>query len=139
MARWVKGESGNRSGRPKSGTAIAELARTQAEKHQLIEKLGRIGARAGEYAEVDVDQQVRAIQLLLSYGYGPPRAEINTSEGLVIQVIYAETNQIAIASAAPGTIPSDSGIQAIQRRLLRAPLGQNGAGDGPVDPSGPAG
>ena len=29
MARWVKGQSGNSKGRPKSETAIAELARAK--------------------------------------------------------------------------------------------------------------
>src|SRR5712692_10514385 len=96
MMRWTKGESGNPRGRPKAGTAIAALARGQVERHKLIEKLGSIGARQGEYAKVDVDQQVRAIQLLLAYGYGPPRAELSTSEGVVIQVVYAERNQITI-------------------------------------------
>src|SRR6266852_682986 len=138
MARWVKGQSGNRRGRPPSGTAIAELARGQVEKHKLIEKLGSIGARQSEYAKVDVDQQMRAIQLLLAYGYGPPRAEINTGEGVVIQVVYAETNHIAIAGAASGATSSDSGSPTVQHSLLRAPLGQDGAGDGPPDSSGPA-
>jgi hypothetical protein len=45
------------------------------EKHKLVEKLGSIGSRRDEFGQVDVDQQLRAIQLLLSYGYGPPRAE----------------------------------------------------------------
>src|SRR5512142_3424950 len=102
MARWTKGQSGNRKGRPKSGIAIAELARGQVARHKLVEKLGRIGARLGEYAKVDVDQQMRAIQLLLAYGYGPPRAEVNVGEGVAIQVVYAETNHIAVTSAAPG-------------------------------------
>ena len=75
MARWVKGQSGNRKGRPRNGTAIAQLARAQVDKHKLVEKVGSIGARQGEYAKVDVDQQVRAIQLLLAYGYGPPRPD----------------------------------------------------------------
>jgi hypothetical protein len=104
MARWTKGQSGNRKGRPKSGIAIAELARGQVARHKLIEKLGRIGARLGEYIKVDVDQQMRAIQLLLAYGYGPPRAEVNVSEGVVIQVVYAETNHVAVTSAAPGAV-----------------------------------
>ena len=78
MARWTKGTSGNPRGRPRKGTSIADLAHCQIEKHQLIQKLGRIAARRGEYQEVPVDQQMRAIQLLLAYGYGPPRGE---SEG----------------------------------------------------------
>ena len=81
MARWSKGHSGNPKGRPREGTAIAALARSQVERHKLIEKLGEIGARTGEYARVDVDQQIRAIQLLLSYGYGPPRGELGSVEG----------------------------------------------------------
>src|SRR5262245_12079087 len=94
MGRWNRGQSGNPRGRPKNGIAVAEL-RTQVEKHRLIDKLGNTGARAGEYANVDMDKEVRAIQLLLSYGYGPPRGhEIGGSEGILIQVVYAETNQI---------------------------------------------
>ena len=139
MARWVKGKSGNPSGRPKSGTAIADLARTQIEKHKLVEKLGSIGAGQGDYRDVEIDQQLRAIQLLLAYGYGPPRPETEGCEGLKIQVIYAETNHIAIAGAAPGAGPSDSRSQAVQCRLLRAPLGQDGVGDGSPDSSGSAG
>ena len=139
MARWAKGQSGNPKGRPKAATAIADLARSQVERHKLVEKLGSIGAGEGDYREVDVDQQLRAIQLLLAYGYGPPRAEIEGREGLVIQVSYVERNQIAVTSAAPGAIPSDSGSQAVQCRLLRAPLGQDGVGDGSPDSSGSAG
>ena len=139
MARWTKGQSGNPRGRPKTATAIAELARGQVEKHKLLEKLGSMGAAEGDYSEVDVDQQLRAIQLLLAYGYGPPRAEIEGREGLVIQVNYVERNQIAITGAAPGAIPSDSGGQALQCRLLRPPLGQDGVGDGSTDSSGSAG
>src|SRR5439155_21936127 len=63
MARWTKGQSGNPRGRPKTGTAIAELARRQLEKHKLVERLGSIAA--GQEADVDVGQQLRAIQLLM--------------------------------------------------------------------------
>ena len=139
MARWTKGQSGNPRGRPKSGNAIADLARSQVEKHRLIDKLGAVGARTNEYADVAVDQQLRAIQLLLSYGYGPPRAEIEGSEGLKIQVIYAETNHIAITGAASGAASGDSASPTLQRGLLRPPLGQDRVGDGPVDPSGTPG
>ena len=44
MPKWIKGQSGNLKGRPKNPTAIAELARSQVEKHKLIEKLGSIAA-----------------------------------------------------------------------------------------------
>jgi hypothetical protein len=37
MARWAKGQSGNPSGRPRAGTAIADLARRQVDQHKLIE------------------------------------------------------------------------------------------------------
>src|SRR5262245_6825184 len=139
MGRWNRGQSGNPRGRPKNGIAVAEL-RTQVEKHRLIEKLGNIGARRGEYANVDMDKQVRAIQLLLSYGYGPPRGlEIGGTEGIVIQVVYAETNQITVTEASPAASASDSRSETVQRCMLRTPLGEDGLGNGPSDPSGSAG
>ena len=64
VPRWSKGQSGNPKGRPKRGTAIAELARDQVEKHndqvekhKLIAKLGRIAVRQEEDAQVDLDPQ----------------------------------------------------------------------------------
>ena len=137
MARWTKGQSGNPRGRPRTGTAIAELARGQVDKHKLIAKLGSIAA--GEQADVDVGQQLRAIQLLMSYAYGPPRTEIERNEGLKIQVIYAQRNHIEINGAAPGTTARHRGIEAVQPSLLRSPLGQDGARDGSPDSSCPAG
>ena len=128
MARWTKGHSGNPRGRPRAGTAIADLARRQVDKHKLVETLGNIAA--GQRASVDVGQQLRAIQLLLAYGYGPPRAENEAPGGMKIEVIYAETNRIAIAGAPQGAAPRDPASQAVQCRLLRAPLGQDGVGDG---------
>lgn len=139
MARWVRGQSGNSKGRPKSETAIAELARSHVEKHKLVEKLGSVGARRYEYDQVDVDQQLRAIQLLLSYRYGPPRAEMEGNERLVIQVVYAERNQITIDGAAPDAATGDSAGQAVQCGLLRPPMGQDSTGNGSPDSSGSAG
>src|ERR1043166_5338501 len=123
MARWTKGQSGNPRGRPKTGTAIAELARGQVEKHKLFAKLGSIAA--GEQADVDVGQQLRAIQLLLAYGYGPPRAEIEKGNRLTVQVIYGPTNRIGITRADTRASEDHRGGQTVQRALLRAPLRQD--------------
>jgi hypothetical protein len=83
--KWMKGQSGNPKGRPREAAAIAGLARNQVQKHKLVEKLGRIGAGKGEYSKVDAALQIRAIQLLLSYGYGPARSEHESGETLAIQ------------------------------------------------------
>lgn len=129
MARWSKGVSGNPGGRPKRGEAIAELARDQIHKHDLIAKLGEIAA--GKNA--DVPDQIRAIQLLLAYGYGPPKTEVNTHEGIVIQVVYAQTNHIVHPGAARGAVEGHPGSEAVQRRLLRSAMGQDAIGDQPPD------
>jgi len=107
MGRWVKGKSGNPRGRPRKGTAIADLARSQVEKHKLVEKLGSVAAGDGDFKAVALDQRLRAIQLLLAYGYGPPRNEIETQAGLVIQVNYVQRSQSPIASATSGAMASD--------------------------------
>ena len=113
MGRWVKGKSGNPRGRPKKGTAIADLARSQVEKHRLVEKLGSMAAGDSDFKSVALDQRLRAIQLLLAYGYGPPRNEIEAPEGVVIQVNYVQRNQSTITSAAPGADACDSGGQTV--------------------------
>ena len=139
MARWIKGQSGNPKGRPREGTAIAGLARSQVQRHKLVEALGRIGARQGEYAKADVDQQIRAIQLLLAYGYGPPRGELEGGDAVVIQVTYVQRNQIAINGAAPSTMAGGAAGETVQRGLLRAPLGEDGTGNGSADSPGSTG
>ena len=134
MARWTKGQSRNPRGRPRTGTAIAELARGQVDKHKLIAKLGSIAA--GEQADVDVGQQLRAIQLLLSYGYGPPRPEVEANQGLRIQVVYVARNgrsSTGINGAAPCTAANHRVIEASEHTLLRAPLREDGPGDGSPD------
>jgi hypothetical protein len=62
---WRPGESGNPHGRPRVGLAIAELARAEIEKRDLIRHLGSIAA--GKSA-----QAVRACEILLAYAYGKP-------------------------------------------------------------------
>jgi hypothetical protein len=139
MGRWLTGQSGNPKGRPRNEIAIAALARSQVKKHKLVERLGRIGARAGEYSKVDFDQQIRAIRLLLAYGYGPPRGEIEGNEGVVIQVNYVERNSIAINCATSRAVEDHSASETVQRGLLRPPVGQDDARNGPVDSPGVAG
>src|SRR4051812_29640194 len=136
MPQWIEGQSGNPRGRPKAGSSIAELARAQVEKHKLIETLANIGAHQKEYANVDVGEQLRAIQLLLSYGYGPPRAEIEANERLLIEVVYVERNSVAITSPLSGPATGDSAGIPVQRGLLRSTLGQDGTGNEPPDSSG---
>jgi hypothetical protein len=67
---WPKGQSGNPKGRPPTGLAIAELARAEVDKHGLVVKLGAMAASGRG------DKQLRAMQLLLAYAFGPPSAEI---------------------------------------------------------------
>jgi hypothetical protein len=137
--KWRKGQSGNPKGRPRSDLAIADLARKEVEKRGIVATLGKIGAREGDYAKVDPTVQLNAIKTLLAYGYGPPRAEIDVGDGVVIQVVYAERNQITIAGTTRGAVADDSASQTVQCGLLRSPLGQDGIGDGSPDPSGTTG
>ena len=108
MGRWTKGRSGNPKGRPRKGTAIADLARSQIQKHKLIEELGRIAIGDGTCSGLGFDQRLRAIQLLLAYGYGPPRPEVDTNEKLVIEVNYVDKNPVAVTKSAPRTITNTS-------------------------------
>jgi hypothetical protein len=128
--KWMKGQSGNPKGRPREAAAIAGLARNQVQKHKLVEKLGRIGAGKAEYSKVDADLQIRAIQLLLSYGYGPARSEHESGETLAIQVNYVERNRAAINGVAPRANAGAAASETVQCGLLRAPLGEDGSGNG---------
>ena len=129
MAKWIEGQSGNPKGRPREAAAIASLARNQALKHKLVEKLGRMGTGKGEYSKIDADLQIRAIQLLLSYGYGPARSEHEGRETVAIQVNYVERNRTAVNGVAPRTIPGAPAGETLQCGLLRAPVGEDGSGN----------
>jgi hypothetical protein len=138
--RWLKGVSGNDLGRPR--TALAELCRAQISKLGLVGVLGEIGSRRGVYKDkkngLTISDQIAAIRLLLLYGFGQPKGEIDAGD-VKIQVVYDNRNQIAIANAAPGAAEDHRGGEALQRSLLRPPLGQDDAGYGSPDPSGAAG
>jgi len=67
------------------------------------------------------------------------RAEGEGVEGIQITVNYVQqSNRLELADATPGASGNNPQIQAVQRRLLRAPLRENNAGDGSADPSGTA-
>ena len=129
---WQKGRSGNPRGRPRSGEELGSLLRQMVDRPRFAEKLCEL-CYAGD---------IQAMRLLLSYTDGLPiaRAESDSTEGIQITVTYVQpNNRPEIAGVTPGTIASNPGSPAVQRRLLRAPLGEDGAGDGSVDSPGPVG
>jgi hypothetical protein len=95
--------------------SIAELCRSQVEKRNLIEKLGQIAARVGEYGKVETDQQLRAIEMLVRYGYGlPGKGEIDAGDGIQITVTYVQ-NQLNIAGAPSGAAEGAERSAEVQR------------------------
>jgi hypothetical protein len=103
--RILPGYSGNNLGRPR--TALSELCRAQISKHALVAVLGSIAARTGEYAKkttvpLTVSDQINAIRLLLLYGYGAPKSEIDAGNDVKIQVTY-DNRQVNIANVASKT------------------------------------
>ena len=126
--RWIKGESGNPRGRPRTGLSIAEMCRGQVEKRNLIEKLGQIAARVGDYAKVETYQQLRAIDMLVRYGYGlPGKGEIDAGDGIQITVTYVQ-NQLNIAGAPSGAAERAERIAEVQRPAGGAQVRQIDAG-----------
>jgi len=137
--QWLPGCGGNSLGRPK--TALAELCRQQITKHGLVAVLGSIAARTGDYATktkipITVSDQINAIRLLLLYGYGVPKNEIDAGDSVRIEVSYADNRSVTIANAAPGAGEDHQGVQEVQHRLLRPSLRQDPPGDGPSDSPG---
>jgi hypothetical protein len=139
--RWIKGKSGNDLGRPRS--ALAELCRQQITKHALVAVLGSIAARSGDYGakkkiDVSVGDQVQAIKLLLLYGFGAPKSEIDSGD-VKIEVTYADNRSLPIANAAPGAGDDHQRVEALQRAVVWPPIREDHAGNGPADSPGAAG
>jgi len=135
--QWIKGVSGNDMGRPRS--VLAELCREQVTKHGLVAVLGNVAARTGDYnakskIPITVTDQINAIRLLLLYGYGAPKNEIDTGD-VKIEVTYADNRSVTFANAASGTGENHTGVQALQRTLLRPEIWQDDAGNGSTNSS----
>ena len=70
MARFRAGQSGNYKGRP--GEAFSERCCAIAEKRRLPELLGEVARGVSPFGKVDMNVRIKAAQILLHYGYGPP-------------------------------------------------------------------
>jgi hypothetical protein len=137
MGHWLKGTSGNDMGRPR--TALAELCRAEVTKHSLVKVLGSIAARTGDYDKkskipITVSDQINAIRLLLLYGFGVPKAEIDTGD-VRIEVTYADNRQVNFTNAASSPGQDNRGGQALQRSVVRKALRQDDSGTEPADPA----
>ena len=129
---WQTGRSGNPRGRPRSGEELGAVLCQAVDRKRFAEKLCEL-CYAGD---------VQAMRLLLSYTDGLPvgRAEVADPQGIQITVTYVQqNNRIELTSAASGASETDPRGEAIQCSVLRAPLGQDGAGDGSTDSPGAEG
>jgi hypothetical protein len=128
---WQKGRSGNPRGRHRSGEELAGLLRQIVDRRRFADKLCEL-CYAGD---------VQAMRLLLSYTDGPPQTggPIHDPEAIQITVTYVQQNHIRIDGATPGANDHNPGVPAVQRSLLRPPLGQDRAGDGSAGSGGAAG
>jgi hypothetical protein len=109
--RYIKGGSGNPLGRPRN--ALSDLCRREVDKCKLAAGLGDIFLRRGKYKDATVADCIRAAQLLLAYGFGPPRADVEMADGSVVRVIYEQRNRIEVASPASGAGEDYQGVQEI--------------------------
>lgn len=129
---WQRGRSGNPKGRRRSGEELGVLLRQIVDRRRFAEKL----------CELCYTGDVQAMRLLLSYTDGPPQAggQIQDPEAIQITVTYVQqNNSLELNGATSGANENHSGVQAVQRSLLRAPLGQDCAGDGSTDSGGTEG
>src|SRR5262249_26576644 len=125
---WQKGRSGNPRGRPRSGEELGAVLRQTVNRRRFAEKLCEL-CYAGD---------VQAMRLLLAYTDGLPvcKDELQTTEGIQITITYVhQENRLELASATPGAGEGNPRGEAVQRRVLRSPLGQDHAGDRSADPS----
>ena len=125
---WKTGRSGNPLGRPRAGEDLAGLLRQTLDRKQFAEKLCEL-CYAGD---------IQAMRLLLAYTDGLPVGRVGEldTQGIQVTVTYVEQkNRFELTSASSGASESDPGGEAVQRPLLRAPVGQDNVGDGPTDPS----
>ena len=79
------------------------------------------------------------MRLLLSYTDGLPvgRAELADPQGIQITVTYVQQNdRIELTSDSSGASETDPGGEAVQRSVLRPPVGQDSVRNGSTDSPG---
>ena len=67
--RFAAGASGNYAGRPRA--ALSELCRNITHKRRLVQMLGEMADGVGRFRDIDAATRLKAVTLLLSYGFGP--------------------------------------------------------------------